>query len=108
MEQDSTVSCQTSCFLISMSLAILSSRRRTASSAGLAARSLSLSLIIFLIEGVSPGVKLGILPCGIFRRVALSKMFLKTFSPASHEDGGRMLLKEFSVSLVNVSQSAFL
>ena len=35
-------------------------------------------------------------------------MFLKTFSPASHEEGGGMLLNDRSVSMVKVCQSAFL
>ena len=78
------------------------------SSAGLAARNLSLSAIMFLACSVSPGVKSGILPRGMFLLVAFRRIFLKMISPASHEDGGGILLKACSVSLVKVSQSAFL
>ena len=88
MEQDSTVSCQTSCFLSLISLAILASSRGMAPSARFAARSSTLSAIMLLVCCVSPGVKLGILPCGMLRLEALSRMFLKIFSPASHEEGG--------------------
>ena len=66
MEQDSTVSRHTSCFLLSISVAILASSWWTALSAGLASRSLSLSLIRFLVCGVRHGVKLGILLRGMF------------------------------------------
>ena len=85
VEQDSTVSRQTSCFLSLISLAILASSSGMVPFAGFAARSSSLSAIMVLVCCVSPGVKLGILPCGMLRLEALSRMFLKIFSPASHE-----------------------
>ena len=108
MEQDSTDSRQTSCFLLSISLSILASSWCMVASAGLAARSLSLSAIMLLACSVSPGVKSGILPWGMFLLVAFRSIFLKMSSPASHEEGGGILLKDCSVSLVKVSQSAFL
>ena len=67
------------------------------SSAGLATRSLSLSTIMVLAYCVRPGVNFGILPRGMFRLEAFSRIFLKTISQTSHEDGGGMLLKACSV-----------
>ena len=108
VEQDSRVSRQTSCFLLSISLFISAFSCWMAPSAGLAARSLSLSVIMFLVCSVRPGVKLGILPCGMLRFEAFSRIFRKIISPLSQEDGGGVLLKVCSVSEVKVFQSAFL
>ena len=108
MEQDSTVSRQISCFLLSISLVILLSSRGIFSSVGLAARTRSLSAIMFLASCVRPGVKLGTLPRGMLRLDTFWRILRKTFSPASHEDGGGAALKASSVSVVKVGQLAFL
>ena len=95
MEQDSTVSRQTSRFLLSISLAILLSSWEISSAVGLEARVASLSAISSRACSVRPGVKLGILPRGMFRLEALCRILRKTFSPASHEDGGESTAEGF-------------
>ena len=57
---------------------------------------------------VSPGVKIGIFPSGMFRFVARSNTSRKTFSPVDHDIGAERLLKACSVSFVNYRLFAFL